>query len=295
MGLTFSHHPVAPEFSKTQTPMNIHKFYQVAALATICHLAPLYSQGDLFLSPTRVVFDGRDLTQEVLLLNTGRDSATFTASFIEYHIDSAGNYLPVTDLEETGLYASRYVRVFPRRFALAPNATQTVRLQYVRRQGMQEGEYRSHLFFRMEAGDQKRVPGMGDVTGEDLSISLTAVYGVTIPVLIREGDLSTDAEISDVRLELDGSNPLLEFNIRRYGKKSAYGDLTVDFLTADRRTVSIATWKGLGIYTSAGGRRCSIPIQRAMVPELREGTLLIRYLLSEGSGGAFSSVELKLP
>ena len=280
--------------------MTMSKIYPLAVLAILCSLAPLCGQGDLFLSPTRVVFDGRDLTQEVLLLNAGRDSAIFTASFLEYHIDSAGNYLPIAVPDEAGLYASRHVRIFPKRFALAPNATQTVRLQYVRRPGMQEGEYRSHLFFRMEASDQRRNVETGAGTapgdvGEDLSISLTAVYGVTIPVLIREGQLSTDAAISDVRLDLDGRAPSLEFNIYRYGKKSAYGDLTVDFIAANQRTVNIATWKGLGIYTSANRRRCSIPIQPGMVAELRQGTLLIRYLLSEGDGGALSSVELKLP
>lgn len=276
------------------------KLYPLVILGISCLLAPLHGQGDLFLSPTRVVFDGRDMTQEVLLLNTGQDSAVFTASFLEYHIDSSGNYVPIAEPDEAGLYASRYVRVFPRRFALAPGATQTVRLQYVRRPEMQEGEYRSHLFFRMEASDQRRGPATGPGTppgtpAEDLSIRLTTVYGVTIPVLIREGELSTDAEISDVRLELDGGHPLLEFNIYRYGEKSAYGDLTVDFLTPDQRTVNIVTWKGLGIYTSASRRRCSIPIQSGLIPELRQGTLLIRYLLSEGAGGAFSSVELKVP
>ena len=254
------------------------------------------AQGDLFLSPTRIIFEGSDRTQEVLVVNTGQDSAHFTVSFIEYHIDEAGNYHPIQQPEPDGYYASRFVRFYPRKFALAPNASQTLRLQYLPKPGMAEGEYRSHLFFRTEAPAQQRSYQNG-ADNQQLSVRLTPVYGVTIPVLIREGTLSSETAITDIRLDLDRSpQPLLEFAIRRYGDKSTSGDLSVDIVTPAQQVINILTQKGVALYTSSELRKFSLPLDLNLSPEnLRQGTLLIRYGSKEQAGEALSSLPVKMP
>lgn len=278
--------------------MQLSSITPFAALLGIWFAFPLsvFAQGDLFLSPTRVVFEGSDRTQEVLVVNTGQDSAIFTVSFMEYHIDESGNYHPIREPEAAGFYASRFVRFFPRKFALAPNASQTLRLQYLPKPDMPGGEYRSHLFFRMDASDQQRAStpeGSGD---QPLSIRLNPVYGVTIPVLVREGNLSSETEITDIRLNFDHSPaPLLEFAIRRYGDKSTSGDLTVDVVTADQRVINLLTQKGISLYTSSGMRKFALPLDLASGHDLRQGTLLIRYGAREQAGEAISRLPLRIP
>ena len=253
--------------------------------------------GDLFLSPTRVVFEDSDRTQEVLVVNTGQDSALFTVSFIEYHIDETGSYLPVQDPAPDGPYASRFVRFYPRKFALAPNASQTLRLQYLPKPGMPEGEYRSHLFFRTEAPGLQRSSDLDSAGNQPLRVRLTPVYGVTIPVLIREGNLSSETAITDIRLDLDRSpQPLLEFAIRRYGDKSTSGDLSVEIVTPEQQVINLLTQKGISLYTSTAFRKFSIPLELNLTPEnLRQGTLLIRYGSREQAGEAISQLSVKIP
>lgn len=256
----------------------------------------LIAQGDLFLSPTRIIFEGSDRSREVLLVNTGQDSAVFAVSFIEYHIDESGNYLPVSAPDTTGLYASRFVRFYPRKFTLGPGASQTLRMQYLPKPGMPQGEYRSHLFFRMEPKVQGQPEARDHSDGDQpLSVKLIPIYGVTIPVLIREGNLSSDTEITDIRLDLDQSpHPLLEFAIRRNGDKSTLGDLSVDYLPHGQKPVNLRTWKGVSLYTPSALRKFSLALEVAPGLNLREGTLLIRYGEGEEAGEALSRVPLKL-
>ncbi len=255
------------------------------------------AQGDLFLSPTRVVFEGSDRTQEVLVVNTGQDSAIFSVSFVEYHIDETGSYLPIQEPESDGYYASRFVRFYPRKFTLAPNASQTLRLQYLPKPGMPEGEYRSHLFFRTEAPGLQRSSDLDSTGNHSLRVRLTPVYGVTIPVLIREGNLSSETAITDIRLDLDRSpRPLLEFAIRRYGDKSTSGDLSVDIVTPEQQVINLLTQKGISLYTSTELRKFSLPLDLNLTTDnLRQGTLLIRYGSREQAGEAISQLSVKIP
>ncbi len=68
--------------------MQLSSITPFAALLGIWFAFPLsvFAQGDLFLSPTRVVFEGSDRTQEVLVVNSGQDTSSFTVSFMEYDI-----------------------------------------------------------------------------------------------------------------------------------------------------------------------------------------------------------------
>ena len=51
-------------------------------------------------------------------------------------------------------FADKYLRFFPRRVTLAPNESQMVKLQMVKTNELQPGEYRSHLYFRAVPKEQ---------------------------------------------------------------------------------------------------------------------------------------------
>ncbi len=90
------------------------------------------AQGDLMIMPKRVVFDGSQRSQEVNLVNTGTDTASYAISFIQYKMKEAGGFVEITEPEEGQFFADKNLRYYPRRVRLAPNEAQTVKLQITR-------------------------------------------------------------------------------------------------------------------------------------------------------------------
>src|SRR5690606_5322061 len=89
-------------------------------------------------------------------------------------------------------------------------------------ENMAEGEYRSHLSFHAipEVAAEADIEAEAVKNGQ-VAVRLIPVYGVSIPVIVRHGDLKASAGISNVKL----SGKTLTFTLTRSGGKSLYGDL----------------------------------------------------------------------
>jgi len=67
-----------------------------ATLPLLCLIALLLSpftgmaQGDLMITPRRIVFEGNRDRQEITLANTGNDTARYTVSFVQYRMTPDG-------------------------------------------------------------------------------------------------------------------------------------------------------------------------------------------------------------
>src|SRR6056297_915592 len=96
-------------------------------LGLIGFLTSGYGQGDLLVSPTRIVFEGKKMNQEIVLVNTGRDTATYNISFIQNRATEYGSYERIETPDPGQYFASDYIRFFPRKFTLAPGEPQNRR------------------------------------------------------------------------------------------------------------------------------------------------------------------------
>ena len=93
----------------------------------------------------------------------------------------------------------------PRKVTLPPNQPQSIRINARAPQGLADGEYRVHLLFRA-IPDARPVTAPAPTQG--VSFRLTPVYGVTIPVIVRLGNLSATAAIANVAKGVDGGKPV---------------------------------------------------------------------------------------
>ncbi|MRR23773.1 molecular chaperone, partial [bacterium] len=108
----------------------------------------IWAQGNLLITPRRVVFEGNKRSMDLNLANIGTDTATYAISLIEIRMTEAGGFESITEPDEGQRFASPYLRFFPRTVTLGPNEAQTVKLQVVKSGTLEPGEYRSHLYFR---------------------------------------------------------------------------------------------------------------------------------------------------
>ena len=65
-----------------------------------------------------------------------------------------------------------------------------------------------------------------------MSVKLTPIFGITIPVIVRNGDLDVKVALSDLAVVPDKDKKKLTFKLTRQGNKSAYGDVKVEYMPA---------------------------------------------------------------
>lgn len=239
------------------------------------------AQGDLLITPRRVVFEGNKQRQEITLANTGQDTATYSVSFVQYHMTEDGSFEVVTEPREGQLFADPYLRFFPRTVTLAPNESQIVRMQVRRMPGMADGEYRSHVYFR--AVPVERPLGEEELQADSTAIGvrLTPIFGITIPVILRVGSTSANVTLTDLNLTEAEQGRQLQITFRREGNQSVYGDVTVDHQAPDGTIINVGTVRGIAVYTPNTIRRFTMPLNVPEGVDFSTGKLTIRY--SSGS------------
>lgn len=224
--------------------------------------------GSLLVSPTRVLLEGRTRAAEVVLSNQGKKEVTYRISFVQLSMDEKGKY---KRSRSTAISADPYLRYSPKQVTLRPGESQIVKVMARRDNPIKSGEYRSHMLFQAvpdaSTGDEIEPSQVG----EGISVKLVPLFGVSIPVIVRSGDLSSEAHISSASLA--GKNVIVR--ISRSGNKSVFGDMFV----LKGGTV-IGSTKGVSVFTPNTSREVSVPLK-----EDASGSVTVQYRERAEDGG----------
>lgn len=253
-----------------------------AAAAAALLPTPAAAQGDLLVAPTRIVLDG-PRGAEVILNNIGSEPATYRISLELRRMREDGSLEEIAPEQATPAERTMLDMLFysPRRITLPPNQPQTIRIGVRAPEGLADGEYRAHMLFRAVRDTAPAVPDPASPP-QGVSIALTPIYGVTIPIIVRQGQLSATAAIANPRLESAGAEHVLRFQLSKQGNRSLYGELDVS-----RPGVAepLLHARGIAIYAERDERTVTIPITAEQAAALR-GPVVIRYIEDRDAGGA---------
>jgi P pilus assembly chaperone PapD len=228
--------------------------------------------GDLLVAPTRVILDGRRGT-EILLNNIGDEPATYRISVEFRRMTADGNLEDVAVPTPQEQAAADMIIYAPRRITLAPNEPQSIRLAARPPSGLPDGEYRVHLLFRaIPPANPVAVTQAEQPKG--LQFQLTPIYGVTIPVIVRLGNLQATAAISNVALAKSDGKATIDLDLTRSGTRSTFGEVRV--LKAGVKD-PIAVQKGVAVYTELSTRHISIPVDDAYKGDVA-GPVTVQYI-----------------
>jgi P pilus assembly chaperone PapD len=161
----------------------------------------------------------------------------------------------------------------PRRVTLAPNQPQSIRIAARPPQGLPDGEYRAHLLFRAIPPAKPVVPASAEPP-KGLHLQLIPIYGVTIPVIVRLGNLQVKAGISNVRLERKDGKPEVALDLARSGSRSTFGDVRV-FKAGVKDPIALQ--KAVAVYTELNQRHLEIPLEAAY-KGAAEGPVTVQYV-----------------
>jgi hypothetical protein len=218
------------------------------------------------------VLDGRKGT-EIILNNIGEEPATYRVSVEFRRMTPDGNLVDVTDASAAEKAAADMIVYAPRRVTLAPHEPQSIRIAARPPQGLPDGEYRVHLLFRA-------IPPSTPVTAsaaaetKGLQLQLIPVYGVTIPVIVRLGNLEAKAGISNVQVEKSEGKPAIGLDLSRSGTRSTFGEVLV--MKAGVKD-PIASLKSVAVYTELGKRHVDVPLDENYKGDL-SGPVTVQYV-----------------
>ncbi len=265
---------------KPQTNFYIKRFIKIATLLLLLH--PFFScfvcaQGNLLLMPRRVVFEGSKRYEEINLANTGKDTARYVISLMHVRMAEDGSFEEITEPGEGENFADKYIRFFPRSVTLGPDESQVVKIQLNRSNELTAGEYRSHIYFRAIPNDAPRGESQ-PVKDSSISIKLIPVFGISIPVIIRVGEVNTEVSLSGLFMEMAADTiPVLNMTFQRRGNMSVYGDISVDYISEQGKAISAGMVKGIAVYSPNPVRRVKINLENHRGINYHAGKLHITY------------------
>ncbi len=264
----------------------------IAGLAGLATLVPSAgsAQGDLLIAPTRLILDGRR-GAEVILANQGSEEATYRISLELRRMDENGNLVPVEESEASAAEkaALEMIRYAPRRVTLPPAQPQSVRISARPGADLPDGEYRVHMSFAALPKVEAVAQPVNEATG--VSIALTPIYGVVMPIIVRKGKVEVTGGLANPRIVKTENGDAFEIDMVRSGTSSLYGDLMV-FARGANEPSFIA--RGVGVYPEIGQRHSTFGLSPEQSAALK-GPVRVEYReASENGGGLIAAVDAVL-
>jgi hypothetical protein len=256
---------------------NVARLFLIAPALFVAAPAAHAGVGDLLVAPTRIVLNGRRGT-EVILNNIGDDVATYRVSAELRRMTPEGKLVDVTDPNAKEKVAQEMILFAPRKVTLPPNQPQAIRLSARAPEGLPDGEYRVHMLFRAIPAPQPAVAEPKKVEG--VAFQLRPIYGVTIPVIVRFGNLEAKAALSNVRKIEDNGKPAIALDISRSGDRSTFGEVRV-YKAGIADPIAIVA--GIAVYTELGQRSVVIPIDPAKAANAT-GQVTVKYVEPTDTG-----------
>jgi len=216
--------------------------------------------GDLLVSPSRIVFDMKKRTASINLSNIGSSDATYRISLVRMEMDENGGLSEVAlDQSPGAVNVPGLIRFSPREIMLRPKEAQTIRLQVRKPADLPAGEYRIHMMFRAipPAPEAPKEPVKPSQT-KGISVNLIPLYGLAIPVIVRQGETSVKPSLSNVHYE--PATRTLTFQLNREGNQSIYGDLKARWTPRKGASVTVAEATGVAVYVPNAGRKMTLTL-----------------------------------
>ncbi|MEI8282822.1 MAG: hypothetical protein WCG75_10490, partial [Armatimonadota bacterium] len=231
--------------------------------------------GDLMISPTRLTLDEKSRGGTIIVVNSGQSTVRYRLNLIDMNMSPEGVLKKTSDVTRNSAISS--LRLSPKEIILAPGASQKIRILSVVPLGSIDGEMRSHLEFEplTRPATTKSTEGGEKVLSTNLNVRLL----VTIPIMVRMGNVSSSASLSNGSLDPKGSS--VKFTLHRDGNASIRGDVFVRFKPANGgKAVLVGQSNGVAVYFPNPTRSMVVSLSKN-ISSLGPGEVEVQFVESD--------------
>lgn len=218
---------------------------------------------DLNISPKRLSFKPGDRAATVYIFNQGDTRATYTIDMVDRVMLDDGQIVPAADRPDRPVSsAQELVQYTPRRITLEPRQSQSIRVR-VRPSDTAGPEQRSHLTVTALPPESVGLTAAqaAQPAPEEVALQVVALFSVSIPVIVREGEIDGRAAIENARVALPpaGGAAGISLDLVRLGANSVYGDVEV-YSGEGRGAELVGAVRGVAVYPEIQRRTVFAPI-----------------------------------
>lgn len=257
------------------------------------------ASADLLVYPSRVVFSNNERAAQLELVNNGTETSTYRINLINMRMNDIGEFEVITAGNEGEKFSDALIRFSPRQITLKSRENQVVRIMLRKPSDLVDGEYRSHLQFSKLPNSEESLKNNPSLSGnkEGLSIRLTALVGLSIPVIVRHGETSATVSISNLSIDRRSNNQsTVSLQLNRTGNRSVYGDIAIFFTPQNGSEQLLARVNGVAVYVPNKIRIAKIAIDNGSSIDLNKGTLRVAYSETPQEGGKIlAELSTKIP
>jgi len=258
------------------------RIFGIATSLAVC--APLFTAnaaGGLMVTPSRVEFKDGSKAEEVKLINRGNETTSYRISFQNLRMKKDGSYEEITS-ENKGeeKFADDLIKFSPKRVTLKPGETQTVRL-VVGKKPAEKAEFRSHLLFKEEApADFGNNVESKASDNKKISVTLRPVFAISIPVIVRNGELKSEVVIDNLVVKTDPKTKAkqLSMQLNRTGQASVNGSVVVTLaqkVGGDK--VEVGTLNNVSVYSPYPSRDVVVNLELPKNVKIDGGILEAKF------------------
>lgn len=246
-----------------------------------------FAQAQIF--PTRLTLTAQTPSSYLNLKNTMQSTQKYRIELTQYQMKKDGSAVKVENANNPLL---EMVKFSPKTVTLEPNEKQVVRVMATSFDNLADGDYSIYIHFIPE---NEKVENSNK--GPKSSFKLQARIAVAVPIIVRQGVVSFNNKITNLRAKPTKNGDLnVAFNLSNSTKYFVTGDLDIYAIT-DKGEKSIAKAVGLSSYIPE--RLVSTSISAADLNEKLQGATLkkikVKYASNENSGANFDlSSELEV-
>jgi hypothetical protein len=161
--------------------------------------------------------------------------------------------------------------------------------------GFGTGEYRSHLLFRPVEEPAAADEPAGVVAGADVGARPGPLVGITVPVIVRVGDVRATVRIASLRVVRSEEDARLEVAMERSGSASTYGDLVVRLEADGARPELLGGLGGVAVYAPNESRIVEVPLRLLETTAAGERRLRVEYRSTGEDGTLLAERTMVIP
>ena len=260
----------------------------------------IQSADALRLTVKRVVFEGPKRAESITVINNGFEDVTYRVGWRHFVMTPTKSLNAIPEdqpLPPEVKPVVDMIRYAPRRFTVPAKSSQQVRLMLRMPANLPDGEYRSHFWIRPEPNTERiraKANEYNEKTGRKKGVSIEMLTGVTMPVIVRKGNLGAKVTLSNLTGSKSPGFVSVSYALNRVGEKSTYGNLDYVCNRGSESEYLLRSTKGIAIYAETNQRVFNKKIEKqpnapecstltVMYSEATEVTGAAQSLLTEGT------------
>ena len=216
----------------------LHMIKKIASALFISLAFISFCEAQITIAPTNLFIDNQNKFGTYMVINNSQTPQEVSVDFFfGYNVsDEDGNREQITeDSVRAEMYSiADHIRAFPQNFILQPGQRQIVRLRITAPNTLENRTYWARIKTTSSAQSPPIEVASNSAVSANVGINIEQITGL----FYKNGNVSTNIDIEEIRTEIDGQNLIILADYLRSGNSPFLGSITTTLSNSNDEVVA---------------------------------------------------------